>query len=436
MQAAQAWERLFTPKHLEEHYYEKIESSPSTGMDKITPIKFKEELQQNIDIIIRKARNETYSFTRYKQLLFIKGPTKPPRAVCIPTLRDKLTVSVLNELLNKVYGNDCITEMPQMIIDEITKDLTEYTHFIKLDLKTFYGSIDHDILFKKIKLKIRKPAIVSLINKAIKTSAISYPIKDKIVITQRNLGVPEGLAISNALANIYLMELDNKYTKKLDICYWRYVDDIFILTNKNNFEVTKEEISMDIFKLKLEFNEKIDEGLIDKGFEYLGYRINSSDVTVRNSSVLKIEQSIEDIFRQIQRKNFKYLEWKINLKITGFILDNHKYGWLFFYSQITDKRLLFRLDNLVNKFVDRYNLGGKIHIKRFVRTYFEIREALHVTKYIPNFDDFTIEQKKLLLREIYDLNFSEMNDEKIEFEFRKVMATEIRDIEKDIQDIS
>ena len=53
--------------------------------------------------------NDSYHFTRYKQLLFTKGPAKLPRAICVPTLRDKLTASVLNELLVGVYGDKCKT---------------------------------------------------------------------------------------------------------------------------------------------------------------------------------------------------------------------------------------------------------------------------------------------------------------------------------------
>lgn len=142
MQAAQAWKKLFSKEHLAEHYHEKIEISPSIGMDKITPSKFKNELNDNIDIINRKIFNGTYHFTRFKQLLFIKGATKPPRAICIPTLRDKLTTSVLNELLGIVYGNSCRTRMPQLVIDEITKEISNYEYFIKLDVKAFYASIN------------------------------------------------------------------------------------------------------------------------------------------------------------------------------------------------------------------------------------------------------------------------------------------------------
>lgn len=436
MQASYLFKKLFAKKHLIEHYEEKIKDKPSVGLDKVSPQKFEQNLNENIEIIVRKVMNGSYHFTRYKQLLFTKGPIKPPRAICVPTLRDKLTASVLNELLVGVYGDECKTMMPQLVIDDITNKISMYSHFIKLDVRSFYGSINQDILIKIIKRKIHKPEIISLIWNSIRTEALLYPIREKTEKRERILGVPEGLPISNTLANIYMLDIDRKY-KGLDyISYYRYVDDILILVNDDKFLDVRESISDDIKKLGLELNEKKDEGSIKESFEYLGYVINDTEVTVRKSSVLKIEQSIEELFRTIKKDSIGYLQWKLNLKITGFILEKHKYGWLFFYSQITDLSLLYHLDDVVQKLIKRYKLEDKIKIKRFVRTFAEMRMALHETKYIPNLDDLKLEDKKIILSDIYQMDLSGKDERFIEIQFRKIMKREIRDIEKDIENIS
>lgn len=436
MQASYLFKKLFAKKHLIEHYEEKIKDKTSVGLDKVSPQKFEQNLNENIEIIVQKVMNGSYHFTRYKQLLFTKGPIKPPRAICVPTLRDKLTASVLNELLVGVYGDECKTMMPQLVIDDITNKISMYSHFIKLDVRSFYGSINQDILIKIIKRKIHKPEIISLIWNSIRTEALLYPIREKTEKRERILGVPEGLPISNTLANIYMLDIDRKY-KGLDyISYYRYVDDILIMVNDDKFLDVKESISDDIKKLGLELNEKKDEGSIKESFEYLGYVINNTEVTVRKSSVLKIEQSIEELFRTIKKDSIGYLQWKLNLKITGFILEKHKYGWLFFYSQITDLSLLYHLDDVVQKLIKRYKLEDKIKIKRFVRTFAEMRMALHETKYIPNLDDLKLEDKKIILSDIYQVDLSGKDERFIEIQFRKIMKREIRDIEKDIENIS
>ena len=193
MQASYLWKKLFTKKHLIELYENKIKAKPSVGLDKVSPKKFEETLDENVEVIIRKVRNGSYQFTRYKQLLFTKGPAKPPRTVCVPTLRDKLTTAVLNEILVGVYGDECKTMMPQLVIEDIKSKVPLYDYFIKLDVRSFYASIDHDKLFKIIKEKIHKPEIVHLIWNAIRTETLVYPIKEKMEKKERTIGIPEGL---------------------------------------------------------------------------------------------------------------------------------------------------------------------------------------------------------------------------------------------------
>lgn len=76
MQEATAWKLLFNKTHLKSRYYEKISKRPSVGLDKVTNAKFEEKLDDEIDIILRKVNDGSYSFTRYRMLLFLKGPQK------------------------------------------------------------------------------------------------------------------------------------------------------------------------------------------------------------------------------------------------------------------------------------------------------------------------------------------------------------------------
>ena len=108
---------------------------------------------------------------------------------------------------------------------------------------------------------------------SIRTEALTYPIKEKVEKSERTIGVPEGLPISNTLANIYMHNIDRKYRKIDYISYYRYVDDILILVNEDKFLDIKKDISEDINELGLELNEKKDEELITESFEYLGYVI-------------------------------------------------------------------------------------------------------------------------------------------------------------------
>lgn len=436
MQAATAWKLLFTKNHLKVRYYEKVSKRPSVGLDKVTNEKFEEKLGEEIDIILRKVNDGSYSFTRYRMLLFLKGPAKVPRQVCVPTVRDKLTLSTLNELLGLVYGSQCRTQMPQVIINDISNNLPKFDSFIKLDVSSFYASIKHDVLLRKLRGKIKKPEIIDLIKNAIETESLSYPVKEKVKRHKRELGIPEGLPISNSLANIYLANLDEKYNELPGIKYYRYVDDILILLNRENLQTVKRAVVRDLKRLGLETNDKNADGEISQGFEYLGYYLSSNGITVRKSSVLKVEQSLEELIIKLKKEPLEYTEWKLNLKITGFIYGGNKYGWMFFYSQISDTSLLFRLDDLIEKLLERYGVAPSVRRKRFVRTYHEIRQALHTTSYVPNFDKYTIDDKRRVVSRVYKKDFSSADEHTVEDYFGKIISKEIRDIEKDIQAFS
>lgn len=436
MQAATAWKFLFTKNHLKTRYYEKVSKRPSVGLDKVTNEKFEEKLDEEIDIILRKVNDGSYSFTRYRMLLFLKGPAKAPRQVCVPTVRDKLTLSTLNELLVFAYGSQCRTQMPQVIINDISDNLSNFDAFIKLDVSSFYASIKHGVLLRKLRSKIKKPEIIDLIQNAIETESLSYPVKEKAKRKKRELGIPEGLPISNSLANIYLSSLDEKYGAVPGIKYYRYVDDILILTNRENLQTVKKAIVRDLKRLGLKTNDKNADGEISQGFEYLGYFLSSNGITVRNSSVLKVEQSLEELIIKMKKEPPEYTEWKLNLKITGFIYGGNKYGWMFFYSQISDTSLLFRLDDLIEKLLRRYGTDPSVKRKRFVRTYHEIRQALHTTSYVPNFDKYTIDDKRRVVSRVYKKDFAKADEHTVEDCFGKIISKEIRDIEKDIQAFS
>jgi len=57
MQASYLWKKLFSKKHLVEHYEEKIKYKPSVGLDQVSPENFEQNLNENIEIISRKVMN-------------------------------------------------------------------------------------------------------------------------------------------------------------------------------------------------------------------------------------------------------------------------------------------------------------------------------------------------------------------------------------------
>ena len=309
---------------------------------------------------------------------------------------------------------------------------------MKFDISSFYSNVNHRKLIKKLEKRINCSSLINVIKSAIEMDALELPIKNKIKITKRKKGIPEGLNISNSLANIYLLDLDEFMNKIPNIKYFRYIDDILILCNKKDVFLTKMKLLRQIHSLGLKFNDKSTSGIINKSeFTYLGYKFKDECVTVRDSSVYKFEGAFERLLsknKYSERQNLELLNWRLNLKITGCIFNGKKYGWFFCFSQINDLKLVSRLDNLVKKLLLRYKINFKC--KRFKRTFYEIRYALHSNCYIPNFDKYTISMKRHILEKIYKVNLKDTSDNTIRREFDKVLFADISQLEKDVQDFS
>lgn len=438
--AYKAWKKVFSTESLQDIYQQKIRGHSVVGLDWVNTDNFDRSVDDSIEVIIRKCNLSTYHFTTYRELLISKGVDKPPRCISIPTIRDKLVFAALNEVFIHVYGLESVSApMPQMIIKDITENVQfqKYNAFIKTDIHAFYASLNHDLLITQLKKKIRKTEVCELVKRAITTgtrspNTLSLP-------PEKSAGVPEGLSISNALANIYMQPLDEKLKGLDGVKYYRYVDDILVLTSVDNLENVNNILMSSFKSLLLPVNdEKSFSGNVVDGFEFLGYSISPSKVSVRKSSIINLERTLEMIFRNYSRSstpNPEYLQWKINLKITGFILDNRKFGWLFFYSQINDLSSLAHLDWLIRNLCKRFNVDG-VNFKSFLRAYNEITLALHTTSYIPNLDHMTTDEKRHIVADIYGETVKGCTDNELNSKFKRLMNNEIRNIQKDVQPFS
>ncbi len=429
---------------MEEYYNERIAHKATAGLDRIHRGIFEKNKEEHFDIIEKKVRLGVYKLTPYKEKLISKGRDKLPRIISIPTIRDKITMGILNEIITETYAAEIQLRLTQNIVEDLKEAINtqKYDYFLKVDIRGFYDNIDQNILLKKIKKRIRKKEIVDLIKKAIEnvTHSGTRDIQDK-----NERGVPQGISISNILANIYLNDVDKSYGKS-DLRYFRYVDDVLILCNEKKSKEIFKSIQRNLHKLGLEINEKKDEGQLKKGFEFLGYKYsliniqkNKYGFTVKRNSILKLENSMLEIFAEFNRsKNRMIFLWKINLRITGFILDKRKFGWLFFFSQIDDLRVLYHLDWFINKMCDSFKIDPeiRINIKKFITAYHEIVKKRGKSSYIPNVVDFTIERKKDILNTVYGFAWGTLallTDEQITKIFKNKIYISLKDLEKDLQ---
>ena len=386
--------------------YSSFSEVQAVGIDGTSKEKFDEILDSELSLIQRKIENNTYDFSFYKQKLIVKSMNKT-REISIPTLRDKLVIKYLD-----FYIRDKFEEVTknilnaQQIIKKVKDSKNKYDSFIKVDIQNFFSSINHEILVNKLKSNIDDERILNLITKVITQSTVDVntPFKQRIKYNNKE-GVPQGLSISGLLSEIYLFDLVQKYSKKDNLEFFRYVDDVLIFCKKSDIEEITKSLKSDFEDLKLTIHDfainsnKSSFGNINEPFEFLGYKFEDKLISVRETSIQKMYANISKIFTLYKNKKYFSKEefiTRLNLKITGCVIDGKKYGWISFFSLINDYTLLFMLDKFVEKSCKNFNINYE-EIKKFSRAIYEIKDPN--TNYL-TYDLSTLKTSKTKL--VYD----------------------------------
>ena len=441
MSVRRQFETHFSEENLKSLYESIVALSSATGIDNLDHRSMQPVLDEQLAIISDKTLKGTYRFTKYKLKLVSKGRGKVPREISIPTIRDRIALRALCDFLAECFSDDVRFELPQKMIRNVKGKVLsgKYDGFIKLDVSNFYPTIRHKEILGRIRRKIRDKEIISFIEQAISTPTV---IKSSKKDVRSLIGIPQGLSISNILAAIYLINIDKKLRNSSTISYSRYVDDIFILCDyKSVYDVTKDVIK-DFRRIglvvhdPLKSTEKSVIGKVGEKFDYLGYQFEGALIGPRPASIEKLKDSLVSIFtsyKHSKTKSIPFLTWRLNLRITGCVFQEQSKGWMFFFSEINDERVLHSLDRHVSKLSDRF--GVKIRPKLFVRTFHEIKHARHETRYIPNFDTYTMDQMKAVLKDYFGKDLFGWADDEIRYEFRKKIDRQVRDLLTDVQGI-
>jgi len=386
-----SFEKHFTTESLQKRFHHKIKKGHALGSDGISPELFAEILDSEIELIQRKVKNMSYRFSRFNEKLILKNKHSLPRAVYIPTVRDRLVLNAMNAYLGEQFADELSSQQYVKVnITEIIKTIEsgQFDAFIKLDVKNFFPDLDHEILIEKLQRRISDKTALSLLKK---------------VLHRSGNGIAQGISISGRLAEIYLNDVDNKFKSRTELKYFRFVDDILILCNHSDVDTINAEIQQDMQDLKLTLHtansNKSTFGYLGKDtLEYLGFSFSDNAISVRKSSVEKLRKRIRKVFAEYSNAPLQSegdinteLYNMLNLKITGCLYNNKPYGWLFFFQDINDLTLLHHLDWFVKKcfddFKQEYNPN---EIKSFAKAYFAIKSLnpskLNAESYIPRFD--------------------------------------------------
>lgn len=449
------WAQLFSKANIRDVFYQHIHPKGGQGVDRISVLQFSKMFDEQAAIINKKCIAGTYKFSPYLEQLQSKGKSKAPRIISIATVRDKIVLKILTEFIHIYFDEYLAKDLPNTVIKKIKKELSENSlelGYIKLDLENFYGSIPHDELVAKLRNHVNYLPFISLVKRAIcnPTLASGYSLAQK-KLAKNLIGIPQGLSISNIMAEIYIEPFD-KEIRNLSKSYFRFVDDIFILCELGKAEPIWKLIKKVSENLKLSISKdkstpENSAQQVSLGFEFLGYSFKNKKISVREASKKKFLHSVigkisrykhervKDDGRDLNLKKSVFIE-DLNERITGAIDKNRRYGWVFFFSEIDDIPLLHEIDMVVGRVLSRIQGFTKEDLKKIKRVSRAHYEANHSPKrgYIHNYNSYeTIAQKmKYLGDRGYLKKEGKYTEEQIHQMFEKAKANNLLKLERDV----
>ena len=160
------------------------------------------------------------------------------------------------------------------------------SHFLKLDIRKYFDSIDHEILKIQLRKLIKDTKVITLLDGIID----SYQ-------TTSGKGVPIGNLTSQFFANMYLACMDHFILEKLQpSSYCRYMDD-FVIWAKSMKQIK------DIFdKINDYVNENLNLtikppvfGKSSTGLPFLGFLIKDKCVFLMQKSKRRVKERMKEI---------------------------------------------------------------------------------------------------------------------------------------------
>lgn len=268
-------------------------------------IQFEKNLSENILLIQQELTSETYKTSEYS-IFTILDPKE--RVIYRLPFRDRVVQHAIMNVLERIWTSLFISQTYSCIkgkgihaalrhVKDGLRDKNGTIFCLKMDIRKFYPSIDHQVMKDIIRKKLKDKKLLNLIDGIIDSSD----------------GVPIGNYLSQFLANLYLSYFDHwlKESKRVKY-YYRYADDMVILSDSKEYlHNLRKEIQAylkDNLKLDLKSNYQVFP-IESRGIDFVGY-VFFHDYTLMRK---RIKQNFCRLVSKLNKKNITAKDYQIRV---------------------------------------------------------------------------------------------------------------------------
>lgn len=313
---------------------------------------FESDLEKSIALLQRDLRLKTYKPDKLKKFI-VRDPKT--RKIHSSMFRDRVVHHAIINLIQPIYekifiydsfasrkfkGTHLAVKRFEYFVNKVSSNGRKIKkpfnnnsirgYVLKADIKHYFATIDHKILFSILTKKIKDKDFMNLIK----------IILDNFETSREGKGLPLGNYTSQFFANVYLNHLDYFVKHKIKAKYYiRYVDDFVILhKNKKVLSEYMDKIEKYLKFLELELHpEKSEIHALRNGITFLGYRVFYH-------------------YRLLRKRNINYFMKQLNKKIelyrSGLIEDKEfegfVNGWFGYCKFANTYKFRKKIKNLIN----------------------------------------------------------------------------------------
>ncbi len=304
-------------------------------------MEFEADIEAELLSLREELKTGTYQPGKYREFTIYE---RKHRRISAAPYRDRVVhhalCSVIEPLFEPAFIHDSYAcrkgKGTHRAVERFTQFSRRCLYVLKVDIKQYFPSIDHDILLRKVRRKIKCPETLRLIELIIRGSNIQDPAnayfhEDNLFTPyERRRGIPIGNLTSQFFANLYLNEFDH-YVKEQLRCrhYLRYVDDIAVFADEKDALWKIKNLLSDYLQRErlLLHPGKIHVLPVSKGVDYLGYQVFPGHRLVRKDTTMRF---IKKLRKMRKLYNGSKMTWTdINSSVQawlGHVLHADSYG--------------------------------------------------------------------------------------------------------------
>lgn len=293
---------------------------------------FERDVDGNLKLLREMLLNQTFNTSKYRTKI-ISEP-KVRKIYILPFYPDRIVQHALMQVIGPVWDKLFIHDSYACRVGKGTHlgskramyYLRQNNYVLKADVKKFYPSIDHEILYQ-------------IVQKKIKCKDTLWLLRDIIFSYGNGKNTPIGNYTSQWFGNLYLNELDQWIKQQWKIKHYvRYSDDFLLFHNDKEFlQDMKNKIELFLAeRLKLSYS-RWSIFPVTQGVDFLGYRHFRDYILLRKSTKKRVRRRLKRLPQMLSDGEINREQFRSSIASTR--------GWLQ-WANTNNLSVSLRLDEL------------------------------------------------------------------------------------------